>query len=84
MKTIAEQLNITDFPFTINDKHGREIYYEVPSGWAKREFDNLGNQIYFENSAGRIINDRLKPVELTLQQIADKFDIELKLLRIKK
>jgi hypothetical protein len=28
MKTIAQQLNITDFPFEINDKNGNEIYFE--------------------------------------------------------
>ena len=104
-QTIAQQLQVTEFPFTIRDKHGMEIYYEDSdghyvkrqydsngnetyyeslSGWAKREYNSLGNQIYFENSAGRIIDNRLKAVELTLEQIADKFDIELKLLRIKK
>ena len=66
------------------DKNGNEIYYESLSGWAKREYNSLGNQIYFENSAGRIIDNRLKPVELTLEQIADKFDINVKQLKIKK
>ncbi len=28
MKTIAQQLNIKDFPFTINDKDGNQIYFE--------------------------------------------------------
>ena len=105
MKTIAQQLQVTDFPFSIRDNHGmeiyyedsdghcvkrqydkngNEIYYESQSGWAKREYNSLGNQIYFENSAGRIIDNRLKPVELTLEQIADKFDINVKQLKIKK
>jgi hypothetical protein len=104
-QTIAQQLQVTEFPFSIRDKHGMEIYYEDSdghyvkrqydsngnetyyeslSGWAKREYNSLGNQIYFENSAGRIIDDRLKAVELTLEQIADKFDIEVKQLKIKK
>ena len=39
MKTIAQQLNVTDFPFIIKDKNG--------------------NEIYFENSYGVIIDNRL-------------------------
>ena len=53
MKTIAQQLNITEFPFTINDKNGNQIYYENSNGyWVKREYDSSGNEIYYENSAG--------------------------------
>jgi hypothetical protein len=37
MKTIAQQLNITDFPFEINDKNGNEIYFENSTGyWYKK------------------------------------------------
>ena len=51
MKTIAQQLNVKDFPFTIRDKNGNEIYFEDSNGsWGKYEFDSNGNQIYFENS----------------------------------
>ena len=32
MKTIAEQLNIKDFPFRIKDKEGNQIYYEASDG----------------------------------------------------
>ena len=28
MKTIAQQLNVTDFPFEIKDKNGNQIYFE--------------------------------------------------------
>jgi hypothetical protein len=53
MKTIAQHLNVTDFPFIIKDKNGNEIYYENSTGyWEKSEFDSNGNQIYFENSNG--------------------------------
>jgi hypothetical protein len=53
MKTIAQQLNIKEFPFTINDKNGNQIYYENSNGyWVKREYDSSGNEIYYENSAG--------------------------------
>jgi hypothetical protein len=53
MKTIAEQLNITEFPFIIKDKNGNQIYYEDSNGyWSKWEYDSNGNQIYFEDSYG--------------------------------
>jgi YD repeat-containing protein len=52
-KTIAQQLNIKDFPFRIRDKEGNLLYFEGSSGyWAKSEYDSEGNEIYFENSDG--------------------------------
>lgn len=51
MKTIAQQLNVKDFPFEIKDKNGKLIYWEDSFGfWAKREYDSNGNEIYYENS----------------------------------
>lgn len=51
MKTIAEQLNIKDFPFIIKDKNGKEIYCEFSDGhWVKRHYN--GNVIYKESSNG--------------------------------
>jgi hypothetical protein len=51
--TIAQQLKVKDFPFIINDKDGKEIYYENADGyWSKRERDINGREIYFENSDG--------------------------------
>ncbi len=51
--TIAQQLNIKEFPFSIKDSNGNMIYYENSDGfWEKREYDSKGNQIYFENSNG--------------------------------
>ena len=51
MKTIAQQLNIKDFPFEITDKNGNEIYWEQTDGrWIKSEYDSRGNQTYFEAS----------------------------------
>jgi len=124
--TIAQQLNVTDFPFIINDKDGNAIYHETSSGfwckgerdahgneiyhensdgywikreydahsnliryetsdgyWRKSEYDAQGNEIYYENSNGTVIYNRPKMVELTLQQIADKFGINVTQLRIK-
>jgi hypothetical protein len=53
MKTIAQELKITDFPFEINDKNNNEIYYETSNGdWEKREYDSNNNIIYYETSNG--------------------------------
>jgi len=52
-KTIAQQLNIKDFPFIIKDKNGNQTYYENSNGfWYKQEYDSNGNQTYSENSDG--------------------------------
>jgi hypothetical protein len=52
-ETIAQFLKIKDFPFTIKDENGDEIYWETSCGvWIKREFDLNGNRIYYENSNG--------------------------------
>jgi hypothetical protein len=64
MKTIAQQLNITEFPFEIKDSQGKTIYYENSvGGWFKSEYNSQGNEIYFENSSGCIIDNRPKPCE---------------------
>tara|TARA_R110000868_G_scaffold281159_3_gene541530 strand:- start:1846 stop:2229 length:384 start_codon:yes stop_codon:yes gene_type:complete len=53
MKTIAQQLQVKNFPFEINDKNGNQIYYENSKGyWCKREHDANGNEIYCESSDG--------------------------------
>jgi hypothetical protein len=53
MKTIAQQLNIKEFPFIIKDENGNVIYYEDSDGWGyKREYDSNGNNIYYENCNG--------------------------------
>jgi len=52
-KTIAQKLNIKEFPFEIKDKNGNGIYFEDSTGyWSKQEYDQNGKQIYFENSDG--------------------------------
>jgi len=51
--TIAQQLNIKDFPFEIKDKHGNMLYIEHSDHtWIKYKFDENRNIIYFENSNG--------------------------------
>ena len=53
MKTIAQKLNVKEFPFKIKDKNGNVIYWENSNGnWYKNEYDSNGNQIYTENSTG--------------------------------
>jgi hypothetical protein len=53
MKTIAQQLNITEFPFIIKDKNDNRIYFENSNGfWNKSEYDSNGKEIYYENSYG--------------------------------
>ena len=32
MKTIAQQLNVTEFPFETKDKNGNQIYCETSDG----------------------------------------------------
>ena len=53
MKTIAQQLNVTEFPFEIKDKNGNLTYVENSNGyWEKSEYDSNGKEIYYENSNG--------------------------------
>ena len=103
MKTIAQQLNVKDFPFIIKDKNGDQTYCEYSSGyWFKQEYDKNGNTTYYENSTGAwnkyeydkngnqtysedsngLIKDN-RSTELTLQEIAAKFGVDVKNLRIK-
>ena len=59
MKTIAQQLNVKDFPFEIKDKDGRLLYFEYSDGdWERREYDSNGNERYYKNSKGVIIDIR--------------------------
>jgi hypothetical protein len=53
MKTIAQQLNVKEFPFIIKDSNGKLIYREESNGgWSKSEYDSNGKEILLENSAG--------------------------------
>jgi hypothetical protein len=69
-----------------DDSNGNKIYFENSNGfWVKREYDSNGNEIHFEDSHGKIIDNRPKPVmELTLDEIATKFNIPVEQLKIKK
>ena len=51
--TIAQQLNIKEFPFIIKDNNGKEIYSEASNGyWWKRKYDDKGKEIYYEDANG--------------------------------
>lgn len=104
MQTIAQQLNIKEFPFTIQNSKGYEIYFENSDSywakqeydtsnnvisfknsdgyWWKREYDKDSNEIFYQNSMGNIIDNRPKIV-VTLQEIADKFGVNINNLKIK-
>ena len=67
------------------DQNGNKIYFENSTGyWEKRKYDQNGNRIYFEDSDGYIEDNRPKVVELTIDQIAEKLNIDVNLLKIKK
>jgi YD repeat-containing protein len=52
-QTIAQFLNVKDFPFLIKDKNGKLIYFENSNGyWDKCEYDDKGNVIRYEDSSG--------------------------------
>ena len=67
------------------DEKGNEIYFEYSHGyWTKKQFNEKGNEIYYENSTGKIIDKRPKQtVEITLDEIAKKFNIDISQVRIK-
>jgi len=53
MKTIAQKLNVKEFPFKIKDKSGNIIYFEDSARfWCKKEFDSNNNPIYYEDYTG--------------------------------
>ena len=77
MKTIAQQLNVKDFPFVIKDKKGNKIYHENSNGyWEKSEYNENGNEIYYEDSEG-VIRDKRIPT-MTKKEAEKKFKIKIK------
>lgn len=81
-QTIAQFLNVKDFPFEIKNKNGKLIYIENSEGyWVKRRYDDQGNEIYFENSKGYWYKS--KPIiELTLEDIAKMKGVDVDQIRI--
>ena len=83
MKTIAQQLKVTQFPFEIKDKKGNKIYFENSEAfWAKREFDENSNLIYYENSDGIIKYNRPKTIpEYTMEELTKILGKEFKIVK---
>ena len=51
--TIAQRLNITEFPFEIKDKYGNIIYIEREDGyWEIRKYNEDGKQVFHQNPNG--------------------------------
>jgi hypothetical protein len=71
--TIAQQLNITTFPFEIKDDNGNIIYVEfINGGWYKFEYDQNGNEIYCEDNYGIIRDNRPKREPEVKQETLDE------------
>lgn len=68
------------------DSNNNQTLFVTSSGfWSKREYGSSNNQIYYANSNGYIEDSRPKQMtELTLEDIASKFNIPLSQLKIKK
>lgn len=81
MKTIAQQLNVKEFPFEIKDKNGNQIYFEgIHEYWIKREFDSNGDTIYYETSNGYIIDNRPQSIpEYTMEELTKMLGKEFKI-----
>lgn len=61
MKTKAQQLGITEFPYVERDENGNQTYFEYPEGyWNKCQYDENLNLNYYEDSGGIIIDNRPK------------------------
>ncbi len=53
MKTIAQQMNVKEFPFYMYDANGNVVYQENSSGfWSKFRYDTHDNKVYSGNSKG--------------------------------
>lgn len=54
----------------IKDKNGNLIYFEgLDEFWTKWKYDSQGNNIYYENSHGTIIDSRPKTCEGKIVEI---------------
>jgi hypothetical protein len=51
--TLAQQNNVTEFPYIIRGQKGKETYYENACGiWSKAEYNANGKATYSEYSNG--------------------------------
>jgi hypothetical protein len=76
--TIAQQLNITEFPFDIKNEEGKLIYTELSNGyWCKWEYEKDGKLIYTEDSDGYILDNRPKPEPAKKQTAVEWLEKEI-------
>ena len=63
------ELRVYKSHFCVYNSNGNEVYYEYISGyWRKHKFDEHGNELYFENSEGKVIDNRKKDITLRLTE----------------
>jgi hypothetical protein len=56
--TIAQQLEITEFPYEIRNKAGQQIYYETDYGyWEVMHYDEAGQTTCVSNLPGTEIHN---------------------------
>ena len=83
MKTIGQQIKWdfkTNGILEIKDKNGNRIYAEFSNGfWTKREYDSERNKIYYEDSEGKIIDNRSKPSE---DRVVEIDGVKYKLVKV--
>jgi len=83
MKTIAQQLEVKNFPFIIKDDNDERIYYENSRGyWCKTKYvDDI--RVYYEDSDGVIeqfSSEKIKAVKKlkAARNILEQAEKELK------
>ena len=61
-------------------KDGKEVYYECSNGsWYNCEYDEEGNEVYFRDSDGLIIDNR-EPVDMTMAEIIKKLGRNIRIV----
>ena len=72
------KVKFSDERVDVYDEKDIPIYTELSNGdWVKREFDDKGNTVYYENSDGKIIDKRTK--ELTIEEIEKLLGYKIKI-----
>ena len=60
----------------------KDSYKLVVGNYYFKVFDSNGNEIYYESSKGKIIDNRPKPTkEMTIQQICDELGYNVKVVK---
>ena len=73
-------MNNKNYPHTTKDSKGNIIHYKDSNGFEFwQEYDERGNEIYYKT-----IPNPNNITELTLEQIAEKFNVKVENIKIKK